>query len=59
MTFLFSYLAPGRYAVGLSGWFYGIFVALVIIIVFLVLFLIFKARADKWWDEKGNSLSLK
>jgi len=49
-------IAPGRYAVGVSGWFYGIFVALIIIGVFLVLFIIFKSRADAWWEEKEGKI---
>ena len=37
-----------------SGWFYGIFVSLLLIIIFLALFIWLKRMRDNYWERKGQ-----
>ncbi len=49
--------APGEVALGAAGWFYGIFVALLLLILVIALFLWGKRQRDKWWAKQGQSTS--
>ncbi len=40
-----------------AGWFYGIFVSLLLIILLLALFIFLKRLRDDYWERKGTSAS--
>ena len=46
--------APGEVALAAAGWFYGIFIALLIIILVIAVFLWGKTQRDKWWERHGE-----
>ena len=49
--------APGEVALGAAGWFYGIFIALLLLILIIALFLWGKRQRDNWWATKGEVLA--
>lgn len=50
-------IAPGRMNLGFSGWFYGIWVCLLIIILALVLFYFLKKNRDVYWEKKEGEIA--
>ena len=49
---------PGRIKLSTSGWFYGIFIALLLIILFVGLFIWAKRVRDDYWERKGKNIRL-
>jgi len=49
-------VAPGGYHLAVSGWFYGIWMTLLIIILLLVAFIFAKMKRDKWWQRKEDEI---
>ena len=47
---------PGRIKLSTSGWFYGIFIALLLIILFVGLFIWLKRIRDDYWERKGKNI---
>ena len=54
--FAMFFLAPGRFKLSTTGWFWGIWVSLLLIILLLVLFIFLKRVRDEYWELKGRFL---
>jgi len=50
--------APGDFHLATSGWFYGIWICLLLILIILILLIVAKKYTDKNWEEKGIVLFL-
>lgn len=49
-------VAPGRFDLKISGWFYGIWISLFLILLLIILIMVMKTYTDERWDEKENEI---
>jgi len=47
--------APGDFDLSRAGWFYGIWICLLLILLILILLIVAKKYTDKNWEEKGTT----
>ena len=52
--YLLCISAPGNFRLSVSFWFYGIFIALILIIAFMVIFIVAKKTTDINHKQKGK-----